>query len=112
MRHHLRQLLQLTARGVASVGADSLHEFSLGERPAGHLSQQRIVCLVVHDGDYKNLVARTRSRLRKLALKAVNGLCRRSGWLLYRQSASCWRARATASEIDQWGRLFDKWVAP
>ena len=114
MRHHFRQLLQLTARGIASVGADSLHDFGFGQRPGGHLGQKRIVRLVVHNGDYKNLGPRTRSPSGKLALKTVNGLSRRCGWLLYRQSASCWRARATASEIDEWVELdpSDKCVAP
>jgi hypothetical protein len=54
------------------------------------------VRLVVHNGDYKNLGPRTRSPPGRLASKAVDGLSRRSGWLLYRQSASCSRARATS----------------
>jgi hypothetical protein len=59
----------------------------------------RIVRLIVHNRDYKNLGLRTRAPPGKLALKTVSGLFRRPGWLLYRQSANCSRARATTSKM-------------
>jgi hypothetical protein len=72
MCRRFRQLLQLTARGIASVGADSLHNFSFGQRPGGHLCQNRFVRLVLHNGDYKTLGPRTRSPLGKLAFTQIS----------------------------------------
>jgi hypothetical protein len=88
----------------SALGANSLHDFSFGQRPGGHLRQNRIVRLVVHDGDYP----------RNHALKTVNGMCRRFGWLLYRQSASCSVCPGNNIRDDEMVGLgpADKWIGP